>query len=92
MPRPLLSLLAALFSVAAGCATPEDCSLNGECSSAGQCVCVAPWTGASCGLLDFLPARAPDGALYRRNGTSSWCASVLREEGGGWHAVVAADW
>jgi hypothetical protein len=87
----LLLRLAALCAIASSCVTPEDCSLNGECTS-GQCICVPPWTGVSCGQLDFLPARAPDGALYRRNGTSSWCASVLQEEGsggGGWRAVVS---
>jgi len=70
------------------CTDDAACNLNGACS-AGTCACVAPWTGTDCGLLDFLPARAPDGALYRREGVSSWCASTLRDDAGVWHAVVA---
>ena len=72
----------------ARCADAAACNLNGECN-AGACACVAPWTGADCGSLDFLRARAPDGALYRRENTSSWCASALRDDAGVWHAVVA---
>jgi len=65
-----------------------SCSLNGACVS-GACACVPPWAGPACGALDFLPARAPDGALYRRANVSSWCASALRDDAGVWHAVVA---
>jgi len=50
---------------------------------------VAPWTGPDCGALGFEDARAPDGALYRRENYSSWCASALRDDAGVWHAVVA---
>lgn len=70
------------------CSDAADCNLNGLCSS-GTCACVAPWTGATCGALDFMRARAPDGALYRRANTSSWCASALRDDAGVWHAIVA---
>lgn len=79
---------AALAHGGGRCADDADCNLNGACSS-GTCACVAPWTGADCGALDFLPARAPDGALYRRENVSSWCASALRDDAGVWHAVVA---
>ena len=70
------------------CVDAVDCNLNGACAS-GACSCVPPWTGADCGALDFERARAPDGALYRRDNISSWCASALRDDAGVWHAVVA---
>ena len=89
MPRlsPLLLLLLAP-RLSAACSTDEDCNLNGACASSA-CACVPPWRGADCGELDLLPARAPDGALYRRENVSSWCASTLRADDGVWHAVVA---
>jgi hypothetical protein len=82
------ALLCACLSVALACSGAADCNLNGACS-AGACACVAPWTGADCGSLDFMPARAPDGALYKKVNVSSWCASALRDDAGIWHAVVA---
>jgi hypothetical protein len=50
---------------------------------------VAPWAGADCGVLDALPAAPPDGALFRRANTSSWCASTVRDDAGVWHAYVS---
>lgn len=85
-----LALAAAVAAATAGCTTDEDCNLGGTCDAGGTCNCVPPWTGTNCGLLDFLPARAPDGALYRRANVSSWCASTMRDDATGlWHAVVA---
>ena len=72
------------------CNTDEDCNLNGKCTIGKTCVCVTPWTGNDCGELDFLPAVSPDGALYRKANTSSWCASTVQDVSTGlWHAVVA---
>jgi hypothetical protein len=45
--------------------------------------------GSDCGVLDVLPAAAPDGALFRRANTSSWCASTVRDDAGVWHAYVS---
>lgn len=94
MMRLFLSLIALSVLVSgthrdSRCSSDADCNLNGVCAASGVCACVAPWTGEDCGVLDFLPARAPDGALYRRENVSSWCASTLRDDAGVWHAVVA---
>lgn len=89
MRRSALIFLAAFAMAPAQSVSDVACSLNGALTAAGVCECVAPWRGPDCGALDFLPARAPDGALYRRANTSSWCASTLRAEDGMWHAVVA---
>jgi hypothetical protein len=70
------------------CTSDFDCSLNGECAN-GMCTCVPPWTGDWCGVLDVLPAAAPDAALYRRENTSSWCASTVRDDAGVWHAFIS---
>ena len=53
-PTPRLSLLALALcaSRVAPCSTDLDCSLNGVCA-ATQCVCDAPWEGASCATLAF---------------------------------------
>ena len=34
------------------CKSDLECSLNGVCTS-GACVCVKPWGGASCGVLQY---------------------------------------
>ena len=88
VPRSLCLLLGCV-SAGRACSTDEDCSLNGRCA-ASACACVAPWRGDDCGVLDVLPATAPDGALYRRANTSTWCASALRDDAtGAWHAIVS---
>ena len=45
------------------CGSAADCSLNGICSvSTLQCVCEAPWTGPTCGKLNF--RAAPQLSMY----------------------------
>lgn len=73
---------------ASSCSRAEDCNLNGACVN-GVCACIPTWRGEDCGQLNLQPAKAPDGALYRRANTSSWCAGVVQSDDGRWHAYVA---
>jgi hypothetical protein len=71
--------------------TDEDCNLNGLCDpTSHSCTCLPMWTGADCGTVNVGRALGPDGALYHRPNTSSWCAGVVYEaEAKVWHAYVA---
>ena len=84
------SLLSPLLAAVLACQTPEDCSLNGACTPSG-CTCVAPWVGAACGQLDFLPAPSAHlSALVLAPNASTWCASTLRDDStGAYHAIFS---
>ena len=87
----MLYLIFAL-SFAAGCAacTSEmDCALNGACV-AGACRCASFWEGSDCSRVRFgrVPA-ATLGALQPAADASHWCAGVLPDENGTWHAYSA---
>ena len=43
-----------------GCASDQDCSLNGVCDT-GACACDTPWAGRDCGVLTFAPVHMPQG-------------------------------
>ena len=88
MNLPLLLLLL-LCSQCYACTTEFDCSLNGACV-AGACRCVSFWGGPSCSTVRF--GRAPKatlGALQPAANTSHWCAGVLPDGNGTWHAYSA---
>jgi hypothetical protein len=70
-----LGLLLSAAAASATCRTDANCSLNGVCSS-GVCKCDAPWRGATCAQLEFLPAHTL-GAYGRTPNVSSWGASLL---------------
>ena len=40
------------------CITDEDCSLGGVCGASNECICDPWFTGASCSLLNFAPAKS----------------------------------
>jgi hypothetical protein len=85
---PLLLLL--LFSSQCfACTTAIDCSLNGVCV-AGTCRCVSFWGGSDCSTVRFgrVPA-ATLGALQPAADASHWCAGVLPDGNGTWHAYSA---
>jgi hypothetical protein len=44
----------AVVPLAAGCATDDDCSLNGVCTS-GACVCDVAWGSTDCSALQLVP-------------------------------------
>lgn len=84
----------ALTSLAAanGCATDEDCSLNGVCHTGGACACDAGWTGADCGVLDLRPAKRDGGYNRTAEGTSSWGSRVIPDpEDKNLHHLFAAE-
>lgn len=77
------------------CASDESCNLNGLCTQ-GACSCFAPWSGATCGVLDELPA--PRTAAFGDNcgdvkncsapHTASWGANVV-QQGSSYHMYVS---
>jgi hypothetical protein len=77
------------IAVAQACTNNLDCSLNGVCDNS-ECVCDAPWTGRSCGVLDRMPAK-PGGAYGFSPNVTSWGASILPGEPhqAKWHMFVA---
>lgn len=85
-----LSLLLLLAPAARGCVTDSDCSLNGACVG-GVCECVSFWGGADCAVVQFarVPGTAGDGALIASSTQSRWCAGVLQDDAGAWHAYSA---
>lgn len=76
-----LLLVSGTVAVAVACSTSMDCSLNGACTN-GSCQCDAPWSGASCGILDIAPA-APGGAYGFGTpwAVTSWGGNVLANAG-----------
>jgi len=96
MLRPLLSAAAAALAAAAAsaaaapCQSDEDCNLNGACS-AGACACFAPWGGATCGELQFLPIAAPaifNGYPGASPNASAWGGNAILYSGQ-YHLFVA---
>ena len=99
-----LSVVAAGVASVAGCASDEDCSLNGLCTG-GECVCDEGWTTLAiaedkreCGQLDFLPAKVSScgsGCAFHggSQNTSSWGGNVnVGDDGKFWlHAAVMAQ-
>ena len=71
----LLSYLCVRNHASAGCATDEDCSLNGRCST-GTCACAPEWAGDDCGVLNLLPAKANNG-FHEGPNSSSWGGSIM---------------
>jgi hypothetical protein len=70
------------------CASKLDCELNGVCTSGGACSCNSGWTGATCGMLNLLPATRSAG--YQRAGYSSWGGSVTHSaKDGAWIMYLA---
>jgi hypothetical protein len=85
--RSTVLLLALAIAQARGCATDDDCSLNGVCSTGGSCTCNSPWSGADCGALAFLPAPVAgafgDGSA---GNVTSWGGNAaLNAADGLWH-------
>ena len=86
VPLLVVAALAGAAGSAAACRGDEGCSLNGRCLG-GACRCFAPWSGASCGVLDELPG--PRRAAWGRNGSApSWGGSAV-PSGGRTHLFVA---
>ena len=86
--KATLSLLwHAATSVALGCSTDYDCSLNGVCTSS-VCVCDDGWRGVTCGQLNLLAPAAISPAYVPLNGTS-WGGSVVRGPQRNYHMFVA---
>lgn len=83
----ILSVCAAA-RVVAGCASDEDCHLNGVCTS-GTCACVPEWTGETCGELNLHPARPSPQSGYDEANTSSWGGSIIASEDGLHHMFVS---
>jgi hypothetical protein len=80
---------ALLATPAAGCATDDDCSLNGVCAS-GACACDPGWVGPSCGALNITTVDAADGYDGLPDGVSSWGGAALPGDGDGlWHLFYA---
>ena len=83
-----------------GCATAEDCSLNGKCD-AGKCVCSSACRGASCEMLrlkDGTPSAlgfhgaehsTKEGAGASMLSLSSWGGSVHRGKNGAYHLIAS---
>jgi len=68
-------MLAQLLLVCFSAALPvPPCNLNGVLN-AGECLCDAAWTGASCDTLAVLPV--PRHAGYRQPHTSSWGGNAV---------------
>lgn len=66
-------------SLATACATPTDCSLNGDCVD-GLCVCDPWWAGsAACDVLAITPANKSDG--YHNATFATWGGSELSSFG-----------
>lgn len=64
-------------SVASG-----HCNLNGNATVTGSCVCLAAWTGPTCGVLALLPAHRGAG-LHAESNLSSWGGAVAFDEASG---------
>ena len=92
-----------LVALAAGCTTPEDCSLNGACVGApcaGRgfcCVCNKGWAGDTCALLDRKPAPSRTAAGVwgmpqgHRANVTSWGGNVLKDEKTGHHHLYVTE-
>lgn len=79
LPR-VLALTSLAVAATHGCATDEDCSLNGVCNTAaGTCACDAGWTSPDCGVLDLRPAKRGTGYNRTAEGTSSWGSRIVRD-------------
>ena len=88
MLAPSMALLwHAATSVALGCSTDYDCSLNGVCTSS-VCVCDDGWRGVTCGQLNLLAPAAISPAYVPLNSTS-WGGSVVRGPQRNYHMFVA---
>jgi hypothetical protein len=77
----------------AACASAADCNFNGVCSG-GACACAAPWAGAGCDALTFVPPApggAPLGYIAQNGGqnVSSWGGSVVFDDAGVAHMYAA---
>jgi hypothetical protein len=77
-----------------GCATAEDCSLNGKCEQ-GRCMCSSAWKGDSCEILRLMDG-SPSALGYHgaeKSTTkvavslSSWGGSVHRGKNGTYHLI-----
>mmetsp|Transcript_48915 Transcript_48915/g.140087 ORF Transcript_48915/g.140087 Transcript_48915/m.140087 type:complete len:521 (-) Transcript_48915:44-1606(-) len=69
------------------CKSSFNCSLNGECTL-GRCACDTGWKGATCSILDLLPARSIQGA-YQPDQTSSWGGLPIKGPDGRYHLFVS---
>ena len=75
----LLSIsLVGRFLQANACITDEDCDLNGVCTG-GVCHCDTGWLGTDCGKLDLRPGPVQNGYNLNKEGTSSWCNSIVKD-------------
>jgi len=85
-----LALLAIVATPSEGCATDDDCNLNGICLGTEQkCLCDAGWRAEDCSELDLYPAArwsgynhtnatGPD--FYKEGaGNSSWGGHIIRD-------------
>jgi hypothetical protein len=82
------------------CRSSLDCDLNGECANDGRCVCLAGWTGPSCGTLDLLPAKfsgswpvkrpVPPEWWGERNTPGGWGGSMQQADDGTHHIFAAS--
>ena len=74
----------ATITAAKSCTTDLDCSLNGLCSSSGACECDAPWTGPSCGVLEYTTTPASGRSLYPdTDPRNTWNGAILHSEADG---------
>eukprot|EP01050_Picozoa_sp_SAG11_P017004 SAG11_NODE_2393_length_3409_cov_1.781269_3_plen_346_part_00 len=80
---PLPSLQADSAVVEWPCASPADCSYNGECSG-GVCKCAPAWGGVRCGELQLLPVDSKRMGFREKSAVgenvSTWGAPVLFDE------------
>ena len=87
------SLLTSTAALAEACTTDEHCSLNGQCA-VGACLCLAAWSGPTCGVLNVLPARLTAGLHSPASAspsTSSWGGSVAFDRQTGLWQMYAAE-
>eukprot|EP01052_Picozoa_sp_SAG31_P056738 SAG31_NODE_16409_length_710_cov_1.042553_1_plen_184_part_00 len=76
-------------SVAAGCQTAFDCSLNGLCNNAGACTCDPPWTGPQCATMQYAITPASAKNLWVGAGTNAslntWNGPIVQGADGRFH-------
>ena len=70
------------------CKSDLECSLNGVCT-AGTCVCVKPWGGASCGVLQYATTPRSGHSIFDQNFThNTWNGPIVGPVDGKYHAFI----
>jgi len=75
-------------AIASACKSDLDCSLNGACTS-GACICVKPWGGVGCGVLQYATTPRSGHSIFNQNFShNTWNGPLVGPVDGKYHAFV----